>query len=108
MTDDLENKRRQIAELQTQLDKLTAEKTKLEAETRDAEVSAAREHYCVKVVCPICNGSGNVFDGEGDIEGCDRCNGNGFLWAVRYDDAFKTLKDVEREDLVSSLSEWDY
>jgi len=75
-----------LEEIEELISQLTTEKRELEQEHASRELERLRERHGVQVVCPDCCGSGEIA-GHDFLDGpssCAWCDGNGYLWAVRY------------------------
>jgi len=88
----------QLKQMREQIRKLEIEANTLETEIREEQRTNLRVTEGVKVVCPECNGTGEdgcTSDQPPMPLTCDRCNGHGYLWAVKYDGRGNYVNVVE-------------
>lgn len=75
-----------ISEIKSQIKKLQEELESEERSISEARCKLLLDEYGVEVVCPSCEGNGEI--GPADpldaSDMCDLCGGRGWLWAISY------------------------
>lgn len=96
-----------LEEIDDEIAKLRAEQDRLREEEGAARRKQLQAAHGVRVVCPDCVGSGDtapadIQDGPGR---CDRCDGVGYLWAIRFTGRNAVLAQRELLEALETISE---